>query len=1356
MAQSDPVLFDRITVNEGLSHSDVNAIVQDKDGFIWIGTYNGLCKYDGTRMHIYRTDNSALSHNRILSLHVSSDSLLYIGTEGGGLNIYNPVSGKFTSYKQQQELSKALAPEVINHIFEDEATSTVWICRDNGVSSVTNGGGELYVNLYPRAPNNEIILGGNSFGSAQIVLATNQGMLLLDKNSGAYTSFYRDMVGRLVHTIYRVEDRGWLIGAADGLYLYRRDAETVEKIGGQNILSIEKDRYQQIWIGSATEGLYKLDQNFRVVRQFKADITHQHSLRSNEIKALYEDRSGILWIGTIGEGVASTNILDKKIALYASGDKSNPLSVQKRIITIAEDKNEMLWIGSRGEGFTLIDRSSEEKIHIDSTRLSIPLRDVSAFFQDRKGGMWIGTWRGLYLIKTDQVRRMRESAPVDVQRVDQTLSNSDISIYKITEDRDGQLWISSSHGVFHYVPSDTDDYQGVFYNYTYNPHDDNTIQDNFVTDIFADPLTTSKTIWVGTRKGLSKLVFDQHAVNVMRVYPSTHNGFGGEFVSVIHQDRKDQLWVVTLGGGLNKLISGRNDGTIRFERFDNSAYPFVNNEMESLLEDQSGNFWIGGYGITKFNPESGQVKLYTVKDRLQSNSFKIWAAYQLQSGEFVFGGVNGYNIFHPDSVTNNPIPPNVAMTDIKLFSKSVAVGDTVNGGVLLSKPIGKTSSITLPYHSSSISFEFAALHFTSPLHNHYRYKLEGFDTQWRYTKGHETNVSYTNIKPGTYRFVVYGANSDGVWGHLPAELELKITPPFWLMPWAYLIYVVLLLTAFVVFRNRTLRKIRERHELDMERKLHEEQQRSLDTKLQFFTDISHEIKTPLSLIAMPVADLLDNAHLGPATRSKLELANQNIERLLKLVEQILDFRKYDSDMVRLSVKPIDYLAFISELVILLRPLADQKNILIHCMFHQEGKIVVYADCDQLEKVIINVLANAIKFTPTGGAITVECTASDSVVKTTITDNGCGMEEDELDKIFAPFYQSRTSGIYGGTGIGLSLSKQIVLRHHGHLFAESTVGEGTSFHIELHTGYEHFDPSEITPNRLDGDDMRLYEPLPPLEAEESLQDTAATSFDKRAMILIAEDNQDFRRYIVEVLRREYYVVEAENGRLAYDLAISHRPDLVITDVVMPEMTGMELCEKLKSNMETSHIPVMMLTARDMVSYQISGFETGADAYITKPFNLALFRARVGNLVAASYRRKAEFKTQVEVQPSEITISTFDNQLLQRSIAIVEANMQDPDFGVDALCKEVGISRPQYYRKIKALVGLSPVHFIRSLRIKRAAQILDKDNTSVSDVMYRVGITNLSYFSKVFKAEFGVLPKQYKSRDKSEGVPHSDSD
>lgn len=1331
------ISFDKITVNDGLSHSDVTSIIQDKDGFIWIGTYNGLCKYDGNKITVYRTDNSLLSNNRILSLFATGDSLLYIGTETGGLNIYDAHSGTIKSFQHDEDDTASLPSDVINHIFEDQAHH-IWICTDGGISRLDKSGERISFTTHYLSQNpHELILSGCELNDHQLLLGSNYGLAILDKKQAAYSPFSRGEIDGLVHAIVPFSEDIFLIGSAKGLFEYHRTNNEFIKISSVEALSIWVDKNQHIWVGSIKEGLHQFNASRQPVGSYQSDLSDPNSIVGNEISALYEDMSGVLWIGTIGGGISTTPTIEKNIELHRIYSNVNNKLIQKNIITFTEDHNELLWIGTKQYGIEIMNRKSNEFSNLSGRQSNIVLKDVSAFYQDDKGAMWIGTWQGLFLIPPKVVDNIWNTRHITIENLNRNFSDANIGIYKIIKDRDNHLWISTSHGLYEYIPSEENYYKGQFIHYKHDALNTNSIQDDFVTDIHADSETPVKTIWVGTRKGLGKITFEPGGTRIQRINPSVQEGgLKGEFVSVIHQDAKKQLWIVTLGGGLNKIVEGRFDhSTPLFELYDKTKYPFVNNELESLQEDNHGNFWIGGYGITKFNPETGETKFYGIKDNLQSNSFKIWSTCRLKSGEMVFGGVNGFNIFHPDSIKNNPIAPNVVLTGLKIFSREINPGDTINGKVLLPGPIHKTTQLRLPYNHNSLTLEFAALHYTSSAYNKYRYMLEGFDSEWHQTQGHDTYGIYTNLKPGKYRFIVYGANCDGIWSNTPAMISIEVTPPFWKTNTAYFLYVVLFLIILSLIIRAALRHTQQRHNLEMEKALREEEQKSFDNKLKFFTDISHEIKTPLSLIAIPIEDLLLTPHIGNTTRSKLNLANQNIERLLKLVEQILDFSKYETHMMKINVCETDIVPFIQELSALFKPLANKKRITFVSDFEITDPIV-YIDREKMEKVITNILSNALKFTPNGGTIRLKCNEDEHFIYISIQDSGKGIRNEELERIFAPFYQSDNENVKGGTGIGLSLSKYIIDQHQGEIWVQSVEEKGSTFYIKLRRGKEHFSASEVS---------EPVENIPDMDVDDGTNDEETFRYDKKATVLIAEDNKDFREYIVQILTLDYNVLQAENGFEAYEKAIIEQPDLIITDIVMPEMTGIELCDKIKNNIATSHISVMILTARNMLSYKIDGYEMGADAYVTKPFNLKLFKSRVNNLILSNQRMKSLFRTQVNIEPSEITVSSFDQKLLRKCLRVIEDKMEEVDFGVDELCKEVSISRPQLYRKIKSLVGLSPVQFIRSIRLKRAAQILSQDNSSVSEVMRRVGFNNLSYFSKIFKEEFGSLPKQYKYPD-----------
>ena len=648
--------------------------------------------------------------------------------------------------------------------------------------------------------------------------------------------------------------------------------------------------------------------------------------------------------------------------------------------------------------------------------------------------------------------------------------------------------------------------------------------------------------------------------------------------------------------------------------------------------------------------------------------------------------------------------------------------------------------VTLDYDQNNITFEFAALHYASPSHNTFRYKLEGFDEEWNFTDASKAYGVYTNLPHGTYKLIVYGANSDAIWNSVPAELDLVIEPPFWHTKLAYALYIGAFILFLYLFRRSAVRKSERRHQREMENQLHIEQEKSLNNKLKFFTDISHEIKTPLSLIVAPVEELISNPMLGNTTRTKLKLINQNVKRLMTLVEQIMDIRKYDNNVMKLKVGEIDLSLFIEEIVMLFKPAIRRKNIVIKCDLREH--MMAYVDKEKFEKVIVNLLSNALKFTSENGYIRISCEETEFNFIICVEDSGDGIVKADLEKVFDRFYQSSNIGTRGGTGIGLSLARYIVEQHKGKIWVDSEPGKGAKFYIQLLKGRAHFEEGEILERQQDSSDGIQYEVLEEDILKEEEASEVGVQMYKDATILIAEDNGALCTYLKQVLDKEYTVITAPDGQTAYETALTELPDLIITDIVMPGMTGIELCDKIKTNINTSHTPVLILTARDMLSYEIEGYATGADAYVTKPFSLKLLRTRIKNLILSRRCMKEMFRTQLILEPSEITVSTSDERLLSKCLEVVEMNMHNPEFGVNELGREVGISRPQLYRKIKSLTGLSAVQFIRSIRLKRAAQILAKDNSSVSEVMYSVGINNLSYFSKIFKEEFGYLPKQFK--------------
>lgn len=1345
-------VFANLSVDKGLSHSDVTDITQDQIGFIWFATYNGLCKYDGNEIKIYRIDNSKLSNNRIQCLYAGKDSLLYIGTETGGLNIYNSASDSFQSYLHQYEDKTTISSNTILHLFED-MQQNIWACTNNGISKVVQDGPNKisFKSFYPSC-NDKRITSGCALNSETLLLGTGNGALQLNTKTGECMPFHSDKIKNYVHTILkRSSTNDILLGTKNGLFKYDPDRDEVSYISDQEALSAIEDSKGNIWIGTRNNGLCFLNRDLQIIQTFQADISVPNYITNNEIKSLFEDRSGILWIGSIGDGAFKMNLASKPIKYYTIENRVEGRVTYTKTITFIEDRNNLLWIGTRGRGIEILDRKTGRRINlIDSKKMNIRPEDISAFYQDRNGAMWIGTWKGLYYLSPKETHNIMFLQNVNFINIHPEFSSLDISIYKIHSDRDSHIWLSTSNGVYHYIPSVDNYYRGNFIHYSHEPFNGNSITDNFVTDIYADTESEVKTIWIGTRKGLNKLTFEDIGVKIRQVEKLKYSNKdkNKDFISVIYSDSKGRLWIATLGSGLYQMVNGRFDDTIpSFISYDNSNCNFVDNELESLLEDNHGNFWIGGRGITKFNPDSNTIKVYNTKDNLQSNSFKIWAACKLKNGEMIFGGNKGFNIFYPDSLKDNTVTSQILFTGLSIFEHRVGINDTINGDIVLSKSLAETNHITLSHKNNSIAFKFSLLHYASPHNNEYKYKLEGFDEQWYYTDGSNPQAVYTSLRHGTYRFVVYGANSDGVWAEIPATLEVEITPPFWETKWAYFSYFLLFLLFLNFIRLSTLKKARQKLSLEMERSLREKQQKDYDNKLQFFTNISHELKTPLALISAPVEELLDSPNIGQKTRWRLNIINQSVLRLVKLVEQILDFRKYEKSAMTITISEVDIVPAMKEILILFASYVENKGVIIRSDFSKD-RINLYVDSDKIEKVLSNILINAANYAPENGKIDFKCWDDETSVYFSVTDNGKGIDASDTEKIFEPFYQSNNS-LNGGTGIGLSLVKYIIDQHKGQVWVESEPGVKTTFYVKLKKGKDHYNSAEITIKEPQSLSSFITDEFSMKHEFENLEEKASSLvYDKEASVLLADDNDEFRKYVASILQPQYNILQAANGLEAYEIAIAEQPDLIISDVMMPEMTGIELCEKIKENTSTSHIAVLLLTARTMQSHKIEGYAIGADAYVTKPFSLKLFKTRVDNLIKAQSMRREIFKSQINLEPSEITISSYDEKLLKKCIDTIEENMQDVYFGVEELCEKVGVSRPQLYRKIKSYTGLSPVHFIRSIRLKRAAQILKQDNYSITDIMLQVGFNNASYFAKVFKEEFGCTPKQYGLENKSE--------
>ena len=1375
--------YDRIqtlSMDEGLPHSDVNAITQDRDGYLWFATFSGLSKYDGYRLQTFRTDNSDLTSDRILCLFVARDSSLYIGTESGGLNRYDPVSETIFPVAEEPTTS---ADQVINNIFEDRK-GTVWVCRNDGLGYLTLRGATTYLHVKNRW-RGFYIQCGTALDSCRLLLSTDAGPVIYNPETEEIQNILRDEIKTRCFSMQSFADGKIALSGGWGVRIYDPKTDDLQRICDFSSRVTTQDNHGNIWVGSFNRGLYKYDRNGIKIVHYHPKLPIPHAVNSFEISALFEDRSGVLWIGTIGGGLSRLNVVEKHIECYTEAQGL----CENRIITFLEARDGILWVSTHG-GINLFNRSSATFRELRINGLpSIQFATVSAFFMAENGDIWLGTWdKGLWVIDSRDIDRAIQTGQVRARQLKHPVIDGELSVFRIVEDRDRHLWISSNRGCFEYIPSHGDFKTGQWINYTHNGDDPNSLCSNFTTDIYPDTVTDNKTIWIGTRSGLNRIVFDADGkANCQRIELAATNArerkvcSSDAFISTIHCDRKEGgLWIATIGEGLFLMTEGRCGGkTPRFSCFDTSNSRFFNNELESLQEDDHGAFWIGGYGITRFDPRDHSIRHFTVKDQLQSNSFKIWASYRLRNGEMVFGGVKGFNIFHPDSITDNDIRPRTAISRLKILNQTVSAGDSVCGRVVLPRAINRLNKLDLSYNCNNLTFEFSAFAYVDPKYNTYKYRMENFDTDWNYTSGLSPQAVYTNLRPGSYRLVVYASNEDGYWSQAPAVLEITIRPPVYATRLAWLCYIALTILFLYRWHRRSLRKLQERHQIELERNKYYEEQKSSANMLQFYTDIAHELKTPLSLITAPVEELLLNPHIGKTTRNRLELVNRNAGALKTLLEQILDLRKYESHKMELAAVQTDASEFLRGIAELFKPLADQLQI----QFSQEipnDPLILWIDRRKMEIVIANLLYNAFKYSrKSSGKVNLVCEEQQLSVTISVEDNGIGIARDEQSRIFERFYQARNNNSpQKSIGIGLSLVKHIVTLHHGEIEVASELNVGSLFRVRIPKGCAHLAPEQIkdsdkVPGRpfqnlpigMDsalsdfGDDQfesengggnrnreRSWNAVGLLE--ENTRHGAAASDGKRVSILVAEDNTALRDYLRSALENRYNVSTARNGEEAYCQAINEQPDLVLTDIVMPGMSGIELCRKIKENSRTSAIGVILLTAHNLQNYEVSGYRVGADAYVAKPFSLEVLFSRIDNLVARQNKIHKNSQPIKEIPISEVAVEKSEDLFLVKCTETIETEIADPRFDVLQLCRKIGVSRSQLYRRILALTGLTPIQFIRSIRLKHAASFLAQDGTlPVNEVMYRVGYTNLSHFAKIFHEEFGLYPKEFALRNRS---------
>jgi len=1362
LAHDASLQFEHLTSEQGLSQNDVNCILQDQQGFMWFGTHDGLNKYDGYNIKVYQNEPEnkySISSNLIYTLTEDQCGNIWVGTTGGGLNKFNPDTERFTRFNHSSADESTLSSDLILSTYHD-SQGRIWVGTQNGLNLYHQPEGDQqgsFLRFYPH-PDHKSLNSANRITSifedecGTLWLGTQSGLSKLEENGGEY-SFKNYLPGGRqvgVKAIHQGKNGKLLVSTAHGLYTLetQHNEARFELTSAESYVTLVEGNYGEIW-GGNSHGVYHLtydikNDTHRVANHYANDITRPGSLSKNNVRCLYKDKSGIIWIGTNGGGVDRLNPSKKDFLHFSKNLNSGSLSYNK-IRSIFEDSRGNLWIGTEGGGVNYLaadEQSSDYNRfkHINTVSNVFAIAETET--EEEQSTIWFGS-------EGNNLSRLSRKGRSQILDIDfgakLGISNS---VFAILHDHTGSLWVGTYNGgLYRLDKNGAGDYQLSHFRHTNSKK--NSLANNIIRSLLQD---AQGNLWIGTANGLSMIATEELDAPEPRFISYSNSerqvsGLSHNYILSIYESKNGDLWIGTFGGGLNKLIKSAN-GNIHFKVYrEKEGLP--NNVIKSMLEDEEGKLWIAtNKGLSHFDPRKETFKNYDVSDGLQSNEFSELASFKRDNGQMLFGGVNGFNAFYPDSITDNPYLPQVAITDFRIFNQSIKPGDEINGRKILDKTISKSSELQLKHAENNISFEFSALHFAAPTKNQFAYKLEGFDKDWTYTNSSRRFASYTNLKHGEYVLKVKAANNDGVWNITPLTLKISIAPPFWLSWWAYIIYAILFVTAILFIRKYTLIGIKEKHQLELEHIEKEKTEELHQMKMRFFTNISHEFRTPLTLILGPLEYLLKDNKVSKEEQQKhYTLMQKNAKFLLRLVNQLMDFRKLDQGKMKLRLQKESVNNVLGEITEPFQFIAHRKNI-DYTICQPEEEIEAWVDTDKVEKMLYNLLSNAFKFTPKGGKVEVKLYKEKRGLKSKlgyyaieVKDTGSGIPEDQVKHIFERFYQvhGREKAKHEGSGIGLSFVKSLVELHQGKISFHTKCGEGSCFKILLPIGKTAFRKSDFLQKEIETEGRLSIEAWIDIEDESQLDESKHKK--RLPTLLIVDDHADIRRFVRQSFADEFNILEAENGLQGVEKARNFHPDIIVADIMMPEMNGIEMCQTIKSETATSHIPVILLTAKNTEDNEIQGLKNGADLYITKPFNMEKLQISVANLVRGREELKKKFTREVLMQPSEVTVTPADETFLKSAISLVEDNMEDPEFNVEQFVRELGMSRSKLHLKMKAVTGQSCSEFIRTIRLKRAVQLLEKSEMSVKEVMANTGFSTASYFSKCFKKQFGVIPSEY---------------
>ncbi len=1336
-----------LTISDGLSHNGITSILEDSNGYLWFGTYEGLSLYDGYEFKVYknRVDEKSLVSNRVRTLFEDEKGKIWIGTDEG-ISLYDLSTQKFENFYSNKSIKKGFSGPVVRNIISNKNGLILCATEESGILVFDDNYNFIDKYVPEESASQDVVqfFEGIVLDESRYLYATSEGLFVFNSKNKDYTRVLEDKISQSF-SISIFDKKTLLVTISLGAAIIEINNTDVNEftfklkkreLTNYRFNSSLVDSTGKLWLGVLNDGMVRInDYNDFINTDSYKKTYFKFNIGYVKSSCLFETTTGDCWLGTYNEGLFKFELNQNPFKKYNTqmgykyGVKANDIT------RISPIDHQSVYLSASGGGIAIFNTEFQKFEPIKNPVIDGKKMELESAFYDSRQNLWFR----INDIGLCRIKKNETNIEV-VNNAEPPLFNY-IHIQDCTEDKDGNIWIVGNYGVFKIVLNDQNEITNV-----------ETINDNpyfesekltFVRCIYTDPLYNY--VWIGTDKdGLFRINTKAPLYNTKIDQYINEEGntesLSDNFVSSIIRLPNNELWVGTEGGGICKVLNSNTSP--KFTTFSEKE-GLSNNVVKSILYDNEYNLWIAtNIGLNKFNTKDYTFRRFTDSDGLPFEDF-WYDSEHLKNGYLMFSGLDGFCYFKPEDILNKEPLPRFELENLKLFNRQVSVGDSIRGRVLLNKRLAEVDEVKLKHNENVFSLELTSLHFSNPKNHHIKYKLSPLNEDWVEVPSNQKTIYFSGLQPGEYILNTSASNSLNEW--TPVEsLKITVSTPFWKTKLAYFLYflvgaLLVFLVIKVIFRIQSLNHKVEIEQIEIDNVKHLNA-----AKLRFFSNISHEIKTPLTLISGPINLLMQEFGKNFNAVEKLKLIQRQSKKMLQLVDQVHDFQKADFELLKMNYSHFYFDSFIDELIKDFEFLAknEGKELTIK---HNASNVYVSADKEKLEKIFNNLLNNAFKYTKKGDSIVLEVNKDDKDLIVSVVDTGRGIDSKDLEHVFERFYQShkRHESYIGGSGIGLAFSKRLVEMHYGYISAESKINNGTTFTVRLPIVKKEKSNNETKQKEILLTAEKELETNTMLIDNDGIADIKVNSEFSNATIFYAEDNLDMRMFVSKSLSKFFNVTTFVNGQECLDAMEDEWPDIIISDLLMPELNGLDLCKRVKSDVKTSHIPVILLTACVTSEDRIQGLRDGADAYIKKPFNMEHLVTSVEALLLNRKQLRERYQIGIPLTKENNKNNANDNAFLEKLYNLMAENLDNQDLDINQFARELFLNRTLFYQKVKALTNHTPFELLKMYRLTKGAEFLVQEKLSVKEVVMRTGFKSRTHFTRLFKEKYGTTPGIYAS-------------